>query len=747
MGVVMKHAIAAAIVILAASAFGGDIVQRIGTDDPGAADIYELNRPAFGLTATLPLNGGPPSINVRVRKTDSKVAVYAYCDRAVTWIADVTWTSIAQDTTKTAANSHQWYEIDPGFNGYDGDVLRVAVRIKESDGDLIETKEQTFTLDGPGTVSWHYWRSSYATATSAVTAGLLPNGTSAENAAFAHVYRDADGTDMKYGAISNAYPDSVFVLALQASWNGQYSNKSATTDDPIGASEKRVLLWYNLNRIAAYEGDRVAFASIFGTVGVDGAAYVDGLGFTVRMDTTLADTACAHTTSPRAWDPRFMATTLNKVDRVAGTDWGEAWSARDDHSDVGPRGSYVKTDVDGNSTWHGGDYYVIDVTDPVQQYLYDRRGSSPGPFVFMTDMNALALLSFGEAANCTGTPALIVGVVEGEDYTPAWGHIGVPVAFAVDDGDTSHYTWAQILQAYGYNQTEVLTGISGVDYSPATRNNLMIQDEYETLEDNGTDFALHSWLHNEMGHLTTERDFWAEMRHSWIDTVFNDPGRFEANPDDTASVDWADFVWTALDGSDITSTAAIQYLQAYGYRSSWTPGHATYAETGVTTYPAWDSKVNMYLLDRQIGQTIFGTNPASPFTSAQIQEEMGELVDVYYHDRGKAAIVIFVHDRLDEQTYANSGMNPDQLIDFCDHVAPLREIYMSTVQDIVNIRTSDQRFIVPEPSFAGSMYLDGEAWQNTVWMGARRGYCGTAATHHTPLPPPGKEHVQRSEVP
>lgn len=700
--VVVAVLLAAAIApsVVGQDIFGGGVIRGGG----GTGDPVSIN-------ATLPANGGPPKIFVTVAPDlDCKVAVYAHINRAETWMDDVAWACVGQDTSATAAaGSHTWAISPAGLSCVDGDEAHVAVRVKTSDGNLIETLAQTFTLDGPGTITWHLWRSSHASATGAVTDGKLPNGEAAETAAFDHVYRDTDGSDMRYGNFRVNLPDSMIANTVQNSQNNIFVNSRAITDAAMSGTNNQSMVWFNLDRLAAWEGKRVAHAGLWLTADIL-VDYGTGLGFCARLDTVQADTVMLSTVSTRAFDPRWLNTTYNEVAAGQNIAWSPAWSARDDFSDLGPR-----------SNWHAADVAVgasirLDVTDPVQQYLYNRRDGVNGPFWLLNGSgSAAAPWECGNGTGATACPVLVVGVVENDDYVPAWGgRPGIPVAWAVDDGDTCHVTWTAILEGHGYKHTDVIFGNGGVDWTPASPGYKMTAAQWQAIRSSGNDISLHTWGHPDLGTYTTAAQFHGALRHSWIDSVFTDDA-----PVDTTDVEWSDFVWPVA-GGEMTSTASIEYLQAYGYRSAWTPNAATFTPTGTTTYCSWDQPINVYLLAREATNTIFGDTEADVHTAAVIQDKFFETVDTYYHDRGRAALVLFAHDILSAPSgtpgyYAN-GVDHDQMEAWCDAVDGLPYVHVLTVEEITDLRFTGQQFVKPEPSFAGSMYLNTTGWANRVWM-------------------------------
>lgn len=636
---------------------------------------------------TLANNGAPPSISVRTRfDLATEVRVDAQLVSLLNSSESIARVVVAQDTVGTVHTKPHSFFIEPStWLAYEGDTVNVWVRSYNASDTLIDVASKTFVLDSAGVLRDVLMACKNPTGHqkfgyphSAVAAGLMPDTTSWATK-FDTVIEDQDGTYVRYGCVLRSAP-TIHAVALDAGRAFAAGANAHNEDDvTLPAGAQMTLMWYDFSDIP--DNAKIAKAYLVGAVGafstrinVESGGYVS-----VRMDTTLADLVMLDSATPVALDARILDTSWNELDVVGNKNWSPTLDSRLDWHDFGPRSRIIDYDIDTT----GGEPFRIDVTNLVQQYVDNKRGAVPGPFVLNAVNATECTISVGfNASYSMGTPVLIIRWVDGVDSVNPWGDGGlVPVVFGFDDSDSCQALMNTRLEAAGYNSTQ---NVCLTSLRPPYDDRKLSYAQLQGMVAAGTDFVHHSRSHPSLGTLSTKRQFDNQIGRGWIDSVFTGG----AGTTDTTAVQWQDFAWP-VGSAPIYSKLALQYFVDYGYRSARSAGGSV-NPIGTMGNMGLDNYVNVYAIN--------GGLPVDLKLASQalVTEELEDMADIWYTDYGRSPMIFYIH--------TISDLSHTQLQYLVGAINALGNVGVLTYEQAVTRRYAGQHFVLPNNSFAAAMY-------------------------------------------
>ncbi|HPD73507.1 MAG TPA: hypothetical protein PLL30_17170 [Candidatus Krumholzibacteria bacterium] len=657
------------------------------------------------LRADLPASRQAP---VLVAKVDvgfpSKIAVHAAVTPAHPWRNTYGMQLVYEDSTSDAADDHNVVFSPESWEVYEGDVIEITCNIYNESLVLAHTELDTVVLDAPKTLkAWAWCGNELAEA--APDSGWTY--AAADTSKYDRVLKDNIGkTMMRYCAPMRLYPDSLDQWYTGIRPTGKIEDNGTWGTSP----NSRIwmpMVWFNMTEIPEYA--KIVRARLVMTLMDNSGCDCSGAGyFAARLDTHAAD--LPWTTAPGlvrisagSSDSLYARVTWNKMVMATDTPWSPPLEDRDDWHDYGPISEhnfrYAFANPGAGQPTHA---LWLDVTDAVQQYCDRGPDRVNAGFVlygtFANWSNGFIVISAGRAlSNVRGSPQLIVEWVDGLYNVPAWGVGGVPFAITLDDCSTDHVTMGAGLDSVGFNWTEVVSN----NNVGAAGKLTAAQIDAQRLA--GVDMALHTRSHAAMGNLETPQQFFNQLGHGWVDSVWT-----SAAPVDTAAVQWADFAYPAGGGLAYTITG-IQQLQQYGYRSGRGYGTSTDDSVGVVTHLKWDAPSNIMAYAATTG------TPFKDDTYAATYEKVMTLVDSYYN-ADRQAVVLMQH----YLTGALEHFTAPQWSLFCRVLGDVDCAPVVTLEQLITQRYAASVFVTPTEDFAAEFYLTGDPWADAVWLGACR---------------------------
>lgn len=410
--------------------------------------------------------------------------------------------------------------------------------------------------------------------------------------------------------------------------NYYFSARGGTGEDDAGLDNPGIvgLVWVSANGLP--NGSKINKAQLIVNLSAFGGTTIGaGQYLAARLDTVSTDYRILN----NHLNGRFRAS-WTKVDSIGGLAWNPTLSSRRDRHDFGPRSD----NIIGPGTYGDGAALRFLVTDAVQQasdngtlgrgLLFMIYGSSGVGTVTLCGGTNTTYCGPG-ANNGKGLP-IFTAISSSRRGEREWGGVRVPIALTFDD---------QYDVQVGYF-TAMEAGTKTFD--AAIYNNAMAAhtwvDSLHTLKPTWMNFIHHTKTHPSMGNLTGEA-IDPELTRKWMMTTLT--GYTAA---DTAGIlDWA---WPGGGASPVKSLEVMSRLYDFGYRSGRGFGAgwlAAQAGAEYETYLGWSNWVNKYQIKATGATSLFGSGAA--FTDAQMDEELGDLIDQHYTDYGKAAIIIYGH--------------------------------------------------------------------------------------------------------
>jgi len=471
--------------------------------------------------------------------------------------------------------------------------------------------------------------------------------------------------EMKWGCIDGNNPDSPRYGA-----NSFGPITRFTAEDNAG--QPYFLAFYAFRVDGLTSGHRVENAYVM----INGQDFVT-LDFTsgfiaVRLDTHVLDYQMITSTPPEL-DPSFMNITWNEVDAGGNVAWSPTMADRDDMHDWGPRGviQYPGRVLPINGPVR------IDVTDPIQQALDNNLFAETNGwaiFVLYHSGTSVGNMSWGISYTASradgGNPCLTVETTSKRGPEP-WGGGGIPFVLTFDDNYPEQQTLFQIMQAYNFQISTLITGALVLAGSPS----YMDIDSLEAANPGEIKYVHHTLTHPGLGDLSlVELD--PELGRYWIDS----DAWFPTVDIDTTAV--IDFAW-AGSGVEQYGIVALERMIDYGYRSSRASGTrwTDYQATGLTTYFSWEDPVNMMLYQADFNVWEIGT---AERTNAEIEEYITDRIDWLYTEQGKAAFMAFTH------SYSMNKITPANLSYALNFINNRNGIQVMDFDDCISIRDGDR---------------------------------------------------------
>jgi fibronectin type 3 domain-containing protein len=534
----------------------------------------------------------------------------------------------------------------------------------------------------------HHWK--YPN-TAAKTAGYVYTDTTR----YTTINRAANGQNIRWGWINRALPDSVQASAGAVSdyQNWTRSNGNTTQDDfTWHASQRLFFVWMTANGLK--DGQKVEDAYL--TVNVSSGAWTlpAGVYLSCVLDTISKDYRILNGNSVGLWgtanndSSRFKAT-WNQLVRATPSAWEPVLTDRGDYHDFGPRSATTFGPGAGAAQ---GTPLRFDVKDAVQQAL--DNGESERGFLFViyayssnSNTTAWDFIAGNASSVATGkgNPTFTATTTSRRGPKP-WSGQRVPVTIQFDDSYDVQVGYYRALTDSGhvFNAAACSTNFAARDWL----------DSLYTLDPASIYFMNHTKTHASIGSVSGSA-LYAELSRTWF------PSLITADIDTSAIVD---FSLAGGAGSPVIDAEAVEALYDFGYRSMRSGGFDWMAAPGFNhdSFLSWDAPVNRYQIRSVAAEYIFGYpggwagNHLAAASEAQIADELGDFVDLYYTNYGKAALVIYGHwyDPGDDATA--SWVSEANLRYFIGLTNRLNSCQIMPHRDVVGLRLAGAQFLTPE---------------------------------------------------
>ena len=442
----------------------------------------------------------------------------------------------------------------------------------------------------------------------------------------------SDGSTIMYGYIAGGA--SADVVQLSDMQRVLFYGLNSEDDRMWSVNTRLGLIWFALPGLK--QGMRIEEAYINFT-NKAATNVQDGEWAYVRLDTVIADYVIRDFDSADTGDAGRFEVTFDDLIKTGGTEWvpplqpaaaADYWGRGDFH-DFGPRSEkFLIGPLIEQAT---GTAIRIDVTEPLQQHVDNGDAAEGALFIIYGTNNGSTVdvkINCGSitsiANSLGGNPALHVVATSRRGGRP-WDGQRVPFAMTFDDLRPIHADYM------------ATTAPRGLDVSlSANRNNFLGQawvDSIYSLHPGNFYIMNHGYNENLLGE-NTGATLNGMIEKDWIPTLFT------TVPDTTNM----DYVWAGGIGT-VFSFEALSKLVSYGYRSARGTSQFYYSTCpiGDTSYIAWDWPVNIYATNSISTNLIFEDDGALA-EWAYIKENMMDLADIYYSDRGKSALLLYGHN-------------------------------------------------------------------------------------------------------
>jgi len=510
------------------------------------------------------------------------------------------------------------------------------------------------------------------------------------------VNQGGGGQAVKWGYTSNnaSRVDSVWYRADKRDYL-LITTGLAEDDHSLGTTSYHAYVWFSSNGLEP--GMKIESASVIFNLAYGGGVTIPAGGFiAARLDTISTDYRITGSNASvyqgAGADTARFDCSFNHVNKTATEAWDPLISARLDRHDWGPRSDSIV----GPGEYLAGASFKLDVTDAVQQAC-DNAVADPTILtrgLLFTIYNSAGLGNYYIAAGSDpafvrlggGCPAFIATATTRRGARP-WNGERVPIAFTFDDQADVQIGYYNAMAAAGKSFDWAI-------YDAALSNGSI--DSLYALRADSIYVIHHSKTHTSLGTLTGD-EIDPELARGWLMTDLT--GVTAA--DTLGVIDWS---WPAGVATPYKSIEVASRLIDYGYRSARGFGagwDALSVAQEYETYLSWSGWVNRYNIRATnaalLFETVGGTGGAAN-TTAQITEELGDLIDKHYTDYGRAAMIIYGH-RYD--TSPTDFISRAGLTHVINTAAALNSCEVMSYAEILNRRFSGATVKTPAQVEAG----------------------------------------------